>query len=82
MPREVKRISWENEDEIVRALEFHHPRITRVGLSDEDMDKLIRELPGFMAGRGPEDQSIYQRLLIKWIDLDEDEGDSRWDAYT
>ncbi|MBV6632799.1 MAG: hypothetical protein KI792_07180 [Alphaproteobacteria bacterium] len=75
-------MTWKDEDEIVRALEFHHPRITRIGLSDEAMDQLIRNLPGFVAGRGPDDPSIYQRLITKWIDLDEDEGDSQWDAYT
>ena len=72
--------SWDNTQRIVEGLEEHHPRVSRVGLSARDLDAMIRALPGFVNGNGPPDDGIYNRLLILWIAMDDDDGDGRFDA--
>lgn len=72
--------SWDNEQRIVEGLEKQFPRVSRMDLSGDDLDKMIRGLPGFINGDGPPDDEIYNRILILWISLDDDEMPGRWDA--
>ncbi|HCI47291.1 MAG TPA: hypothetical protein DFI00_08350 [Rhodospirillaceae bacterium] len=80
IPHPASRFSWDNETAIVRALEAAYPRVSRFNLTPEKLEEMIRSLPGFMNGSGPPDDDIFNRLIIQWIDLDEDDDDGRWDA--
>ncbi|MEO0392743.1 MAG: Fe-S cluster assembly protein IscX [Pseudomonadota bacterium] len=72
--------SWDDQQRIVEGLETQYPRVSRVSLTPADLDTMIRSLPGFVNGKGPPDDGIYNRLLVLWIALDEDDDDGRWDA--
>mgnify|MGYP001550135746 CR=1 FL=1 len=72
--------SWDDEQRIIEGLETQYPRVSRVSLSPAKLDEMIRSLPGFVNGDGPPDDGIYNRVLILWIALDDDDDDGRWDA--
>jgi len=81
MSRPNTTFSWDDEAAIVRGLEAEYPRVTRLGLAHAELDRMIRSLPGFVYGKGPQEEGTYNRLLLLWISLDEGDDDGRWDAY-
>lgn len=80
MTRPARRFSWDNEVAIVRGLEAQYPRVSRINLSADDLDRMIRSLPGFVYGEGPDDDTVYSRLLLFWINMDDADDSGRWDS--
>lgn len=81
MMRSKVRLTWDTPRDIAIALEDAYPNVTRVGLSHDELKRMITGLQGFADRAEPPSTRTLDRILFMWIDLEPDDGDSRWDAY-